>query len=809
MGKGKRNRNKTQESVESAVLTKKQKKAKKKKGMPRWLVSTISIAIAVVLVLGIVAAVMLSNGTFRRMQVLIKSRTGEYDVNRQVATFLAWELEYYSAYIDYYTSGDKNLQDQYESAEDFAFSYATARLTQEITDSETGEIISTPRDAIDNTLAYMLNFVAVCDYAHELDEPITVTEEEWRSADLTVTWFSGMEDKIPVSFVDLQSMMIQDPTTQFGYFSMDYMLDDLFGGGMKQKDVDQALKLICLYEKCMELRLDEFRDSAKQGDIDEYIEENPQYFYTVEYLSYETEDKALSEALKAASNPEAFKTVVAKDWFDTQENYKDVFNAYVTMVEAEEAMEAIKNLVDSDENPKWTNKLLELGAVEKTYNVADKDKLHKDLSKWLFATQSKYDEELVKTDEAFYVLAMKGQTKDKDGDVETATVYELTYDVVDGKTYLEDENFKESMWQHLLAKKELIKDAPKVPYQTALEIANFYKEAWKVLSEDAIVGKDGMMDKLNPGKTESYFKHVDSKKVYPTTSDIHTSIVKAIYNEEKTLKDDMILTAEVSDTQAFIIYVESVTKKDGAVEYVTVDYIGVQPELYYEMLTELVEEIDDVLPESADAYYMTSPKEDTYQHWMFNGANVENDFKSPIKANETKVFTETVENEVGTEDEEDTEKYTVYLAVEPLHLDSTVVANGGYYAYTGDVDDALAKFENAEDKIAVLESLQLNTTSVPTVSEMIDREAIDEALADWFFDGKREKGDVASVEGKDGKTYIAVYLSKDEAWNITGKSYLVSQWINEWVAGEAAEYNAREWVLNLIGDPAPEEVTEE
>ena len=105
MGKGQRNRVERDDLFDSP-------RDKKKKGMPKWAKNTIAIALAVVIVLGIVAAVMYSNGTFRRMQVLIKSKTGEFDINRQVATFLAWEIEYYQAYVDYYTGGDKELHQQ-------------------------------------------------------------------------------------------------------------------------------------------------------------------------------------------------------------------------------------------------------------------------------------------------------------------------------------------------------------------------------------------------------------------------------------------------------------------------------------------------------------------------------------------------------------------------------------------------------------------------------------------------------------------------------------------------------------------------
>ena len=72
MGKG--NRNREMRGVEYVNAPKKQKKAPKyKKPMPGWLKRTISIAVVVVLVLGIVAAILASNGTFKRWQILVKN----------------------------------------------------------------------------------------------------------------------------------------------------------------------------------------------------------------------------------------------------------------------------------------------------------------------------------------------------------------------------------------------------------------------------------------------------------------------------------------------------------------------------------------------------------------------------------------------------------------------------------------------------------------------------------------------------------------------------------------------------------------
>lgn len=796
MGKG--NRNKRVRGVDQVELPQRNN-GKKKKQMPKWLVSTISIAVAVIIVLGIVAAVMFSNGSFRRMQVLIKSKTGEFDINRQVATFLAWEIEYYSAYIDYYTSGDEDLQKQYSSAEAFAHEYALARVTQEITNAETGAIISTPRDAIDNTLQNMINFVAVCDYAYE--QGIRLEEGEWKK-DFTITWYSGMQDTLPISWNDLEDMMVVDKTYGLSYSNLDLFLDDYFGTGMNSDDVEDALKLICMYEKYLAMNQEQIEgtvsaDPEKDPKIQEYIKNNPQYFYTVEYLSYETEDVALKDALKAATSPEKFKTLIAEDWFDKQGNYKDTYNAFVSLKKAEAALEKIEKLVDSDEKTAWTDALKELAAVKKTYDVADKDKLHKDMSKWLFAKRSKYDEELVKADDKFYVLAMVEQTFDEDGDVKTATVYELTYDYVDGVSHEGDDNFKEAIKQHLLARKDLIEKAPETSYKNALGNADAYKEDWKALEKTAILEK-----------MSSIGDRYKKTGVTANTSDFKKYIVEAVFDGDKKPVAGTLMTVEDTDTSAYIVYIDAVnTKTEGDKESYSVDlyYVEVEAHVFYEILVELEEELEKVLPASSDAYYTKNPNEKTYQHWMFNGANADNGFKSPIAANATEVFTKKVASTNGTGD--DTEKHTVYMAVEPLHLDTTKLVDGGYYpSINSDPAEDLAKLDGktGDALIEALQKLSPNSTNTATVSETLSEEGIDEELAAWLFSADRKANDKAMVEGKDGKTYIAVYRDSAETWAVMGKAYYVSDQLSVWLSGLASQYEASEWVLDRIGDPAPE-----
>ena len=187
MGKGNRNRDNRSYVAIDTPNKRKSHAPRAKKQMPGWLKKTISIAVVVILVLGIVAAVLASNGTFKRWQVLVKSTTGQFTVNRQVATFLAWELEYYYAYMSwlntYYTDSSNDLFQTYTDPNDYAFDRATTAIRSNVYDSN-GNLVSTPRDIVDDAMSLLINHVAVSDYAY--NQGIRLGADEWKG-NLTIT----------------------------------------------------------------------------------------------------------------------------------------------------------------------------------------------------------------------------------------------------------------------------------------------------------------------------------------------------------------------------------------------------------------------------------------------------------------------------------------------------------------------------------------------------------------------------------------------------------------------------------------------
>ena len=132
MGKGSRNRQRhVQEQLNSSGRQNKQ--AKK---APKWLTPLISILLAAVILVGLIASVLTNSGIIYRNRIIVESKTGNYDVTQQTATFLAWQSAYYNAYYYWYYAylgyiTDKTVTTQYTSADAYAFdNYAKIKCVE-------------------------------------------------------------------------------------------------------------------------------------------------------------------------------------------------------------------------------------------------------------------------------------------------------------------------------------------------------------------------------------------------------------------------------------------------------------------------------------------------------------------------------------------------------------------------------------------------------------------------------------------------------------------------------------------------------
>ena len=158
MGKGSRNR-----QIHLQDRLDHPEKYKQKKSAPKWLAPMISIVLLVAIVFAAVAYVISANGIIQRGRILIESQSGKFDVNQQVATFIAWQSVYsnsamYWTYCSYGLMEDTyKVTTNYKTADEYALTSAQYSLENQL------------RDSIDDVIDSLKIYVAVCDAAYAAD----------------------------------------------------------------------------------------------------------------------------------------------------------------------------------------------------------------------------------------------------------------------------------------------------------------------------------------------------------------------------------------------------------------------------------------------------------------------------------------------------------------------------------------------------------------------------------------------------------------------------------------------------------------
>ena len=334
MGKGRRNRERHLQQTLSGH-TVKAKKAQKSP-VPTWLPSVIALVVVIAIMIPLIASAISGSGVIARNRILIESQSGKYDVNQQVATFVAWEAMYESGlqqyqYMQYGIVDDDYGITKYYTMEDYALLMAQSGLQSAL------------RDCIDSVVDTLKRYVAVCDLAYK--EGVKLDDADEASVEEVIDWLRSMQEEL-------------------GYSTFSSFLKTMMGEGMKEKDVRRAVEMVVLYNKYVKQKQLALDSVITMGDLTKYRDENPDSFYKIDYLKFSTTDKAASEVLAATKNAKEFKEAVVKIHFD--ENYKSLYNQYTTVVTATEEEASYASLLDGNEGTALTDRLndLKFGAKE-------------------------------------------------------------------------------------------------------------------------------------------------------------------------------------------------------------------------------------------------------------------------------------------------------------------------------------------------------------------------------------------------------------------------------------------------------------
>ena len=752
MGKGSRNRQlHQQEKIDHP------EKYKKKRHAPKWLSPLIGIVLVVAIVVGAVAGIISSNGIIQRNRIILESQSGKFDVNQNMATFIAWQSLYYNASMYWTYCSYGLIEDTYNITKSYTVDQYALTVAQNSLDTEL-------RSSIDDVLESIKLYVAVCDVAYA--EKVELKDEDMTSVTEAIDELEKLRE-------------------EYGYTSLKAFLKTSMGKGMKEKDIRDALEMIALYNKYCTVKQVAFEKAVTLADVEAFRDKHPEDYYKTDYLTFATENEEFAKVLAALTDPEVFKSAILNDHFDN--NYKTAYNKYTTQVKATDALTSIKGKTNNNNGTALSEALAEIGAIEKTYNKNDEE--NEDLEKWLFATARKqYETAMVTSENVIYVVAFLSETANESS-VKAAVA---KFDFVEGNTHGSDEgldpNFKNNIKTYLTESKKDEPSYPEVNYKKADAQAKDFETLLKAEGADK----------------EKLLEDADAKTVTGVTSSTASSVLPEAVRDEATksgVKEGDILVVDDGNV-SYVIVIKTVSPKKADVTYATFN-----GDIYYQVINDLTDSLAKVYPTDKTANYKSDAKADTYEAWLSELSNKDT-LTSARKAGDAKYFT----TEPTDKEKEDGKKttYNVYMVINtPMYLDKEAVVNGGYVLFD---DKGFAEAANnalqtlANKTHAELTNALKALDSSATVSATIKASSVTDAkLKEWFFSDARVANESAVITNTSGSgAYVAVFVEDGEAWYSTAKSNYVSDQLQTWMDGLAAQYTPNEKALNRIGEPSTE-----
>ena len=308
MGKSNRIRTDRANAAFASVKT-----PKKKNGMPSWALNLITIVITAAILFSVVFMLMSSNGVFGRMSTAMKSEN--FRVSRNMMDYY-FQTQYNnfvqqnSSYLSYYgLDTGLSLKDQYidttEGSETTWFDY----------------MMEQTKTQVEEILIY-------CEEAQQRD--IKLTEEEYAD-------------------IDAEIEMYETYASMYGYDTNSYVAQ-IYGKGIKTKDIRAAMELSALASKCSTEIGKELEAGITDEDIDARYDSESKDFNNVDY-SYYTFDVTYTDAIEK---------VLGKDYEneDVETKKDEIITAYKALIE--EAKADAKALTEAGSAEAFKEKVIEL-----------------------------------------------------------------------------------------------------------------------------------------------------------------------------------------------------------------------------------------------------------------------------------------------------------------------------------------------------------------------------------------------------------------------------------------------------------------
>jgi hypothetical protein len=374
MGKGTRNRQVRAEDKLTSPSTNAQKQSK---GV---VYGTWALAIfTIVLVLSLLFSALVSSGLFLRAGNAMK--TDDYEVDGAMMSYYMHSI--YSSEVSSYQKMLENMG--ITSASSLVYTYMGLDPNVDLKKQ-------THKSSGKTWFAYF------ADQAKEQVEEILIYCQAAKAAGIVL----DDEDKASIDY----EIQMLDIYSQLYGTSLNVYIKNLYGEGVKEKDVRRVLELNALASKFAQKVQDDFYDASTDEKVNAFFDKNKNDYISADFLVYEytaafdtsikdAEEKksdylikkadasVKADQLKAATTREEFETIVKNNWMEEKkQSYTDKYYAdYLKTAEGETdeekkaaAEKKVQEKLEEDAKAVVDGMLTEKYA----YSVSD------DLGKWIF-----------------------------------------------------------------------------------------------------------------------------------------------------------------------------------------------------------------------------------------------------------------------------------------------------------------------------------------------------------------------------------------------------------------------------------------
>ena len=318
---------------------------KKKKGMPGWAMTLITVIVALAIVFSMVAILFSANGVIGRWTNVVVSDNYKVNANMMSYYFMTQYqtfLSNYSAYLSTDTSAGMMSLNPSQPLKNQTFGGNPEDTESTFYDSMfLGEFEGTWYDYfMTSTVESVKSMLIYCEYAKENN--ITLTEEDYAEIDATMAEF------------DANAVAGGWPSTN-EYFSNN------IGAGVKKKDVRKCIEYSMLANKAIVAIADKLSASVTDAEIDEKYNGDKLGYNNVDYTYYSITIKY----------DEIAKEVLGKDYTEAELKEKEaqVLAAYKDAIkEAKEVANKLNAAANRDDFMKIIYTELATDEVESAYS---------------------------------------------------------------------------------------------------------------------------------------------------------------------------------------------------------------------------------------------------------------------------------------------------------------------------------------------------------------------------------------------------------------------------------------------------------